>query len=68
MDLAILGGVTMLVVWAIGTFAFDAPGWVNALLTIGVALIIWRVVARATPAPASPDTPVAGTKTRKPPR
>jgi hypothetical protein len=57
MDLAILGGITMLVVWAIGTFAFDAPGWINALLTFGVALIIWRVVARATPRPPAPPAP-----------
>ena len=46
MDLVILGGVVMLVVWAIGTFAFEAPGWLHALLTFGVALIIWRIVVR----------------------
>jgi hypothetical protein len=54
MDLVILGGVTMLVVWAIGTFAFEAPGWLHALLTIGVALIIWRIVAKGTPRPEPP--------------
>jgi len=49
MDLGILAGVGMLVVWAIGTFAFEAPGWIHLLLTVGVFLIIYRIVVRGTP-------------------
>ena len=50
-DLGIVTGVAMLVLWAIATFAFEAPGWVHGLLTAGVFLIIYRIVARGTPAP-----------------
>ena len=46
MDLGILAAIGMLVVWAIGTFFLDAPGWLHALLTFGVFLLIWRIVAR----------------------
>jgi hypothetical protein len=49
MDLGIIVAVAMLVVWAVGVFALDAPGWINALLTAGVFLLIWRVVIRGTP-------------------
>jgi uncharacterized membrane protein len=50
MDLWIVVAVLMLVVWAGVTFALaPAPGWVHALLTAGVFLLIYRVVARGTP-------------------
>ena len=48
MDLGILAALAMLVVWAVATFRFDAPGWVHVLLTAGVFLLIWRIVARGT--------------------
>jgi hypothetical protein len=54
MDLGIIAAIAALVIWAIGTFFFDAPGWIHLLLTIGVSAIIWRVVVRgdrAHPAP-----------------
>lgn len=39
--------IAMLVGWAIWTFAFDpAPGWVHFLLTLGVFLLIWAIVAK----------------------
>ena len=50
MDLGIIAAVAMLVVWAIGTFAFEAPGWLHFLLTVGVFLLIQRIVVRGTPA------------------
>jgi hypothetical protein len=50
-DLGIVTGIAMLVLWAIATFAFEAPGWVHGLLTAGVFLIFYRIVARGTPAP-----------------
>jgi uncharacterized membrane protein len=45
MDLGIVAGVAMLVAWAVATVFFDAPGWVHLLLTAGVFLLVWRVVA-----------------------
>jgi hypothetical protein len=48
-DLGILAGIAMLVVWAIATFMFEAPGWVHLLLSAGVFLIIYRIVVRGTP-------------------
>jgi hypothetical protein len=55
MDLGIVAALAMLVVWAVGTFRFDAPGWIHALLTGGVFLLIWRIVVRSTPTDAKPD-------------
>jgi len=49
MDIGILAGVGMLIVWAIGTFAFEAPGWIHLLLSVGVFLIIYRIIVRGTP-------------------
>ena len=49
MDIGILTGVGMLVVWAIATFAFEAPGWLHLLLTVGMILSIYRIVVRVTP-------------------
>jgi hypothetical protein len=43
MDLGIIAALAILVLWAAGTFFFDAPGWINLLLTGGVFLLIWRV-------------------------
>ena len=46
MDLGIVGAIALLVVWAIATFAFDAPGWIHLLLTLGVSMLVWRIVVR----------------------
>ncbi|MEO7966192.1 MAG: hypothetical protein ABIT38_20000 [Gemmatimonadaceae bacterium] len=48
MDLGIVAAIAMLAVWAFATFTTDAPGWVHALLTAGVFLLIWRIVVRGT--------------------
>ena len=48
MDWGIVAGVALLVIWAIGTLLFGAPGWVNLLLTLGVTMLVWRIVARGT--------------------
>ncbi len=40
----------MLVVWGIAVFAINnAPGYVHFLLTGGLFLLIWRIVARGAP-------------------
>ena len=50
-DLGIVLAVAMLVVWALGALVYDGPGWVHLLLTVGVTLLIWRVVGRSTGTP-----------------
>ena len=48
MDLGIIAAVAMLVVWATVTFTTTAPGWIHILLTIGMVLLIYRIVVRGT--------------------
>jgi hypothetical protein len=47
MDLGIVAGIIMLVVWAFVAL-HNGPGWIHLLLTLGMALIIWRIVVRGT--------------------
>ena len=54
MDVGLIVGIVMLIVWAVGTFAFEAPGWLHLLLTAGVFIVIWRIVVLGTPDPAPP--------------
>jgi hypothetical protein len=65
MDLGILAGVTVLLVWGWLTISTTAPGWVHLLLTAGVFLIIWRIVVRGTPEPVAPAEPSAVEKARR---
>jgi hypothetical protein len=51
MDLGIATAIAMLIIWAIGTVAFEAPGWLHILLSIGIFLLIHRIVVRGTPNP-----------------
>ena len=48
MDVALIAGIVMLVLWAAGTFFLEAPGWINLLLSVGVFVVIWRIVVRGT--------------------
>ena len=48
MDLGIIAAVAMLIVWAVVTFTTSAPGWIHLLLTMGVSLLIYRIVVRGT--------------------
>ena len=50
-DLGVVAAILMLNVWAVGTVAFEAPGWLHLLLTAGVFLLIHRIVVRGTPDP-----------------
>jgi hypothetical protein len=50
-SLALPIGILMLIIWAVATFAMTAPGWVHALLMLGVFSVLWGVVARGTPPP-----------------
>ena len=59
MDLWTVAALVLLVLWAVGTFALAAGGWIHVLLTVAVFVLIWRIVVRGTPAPAATpsDTP-----------
>ena len=48
MDIGLITAIVMLIVWAVGTFAFDAPGWLHLFLSVGVFLLIYRIVVRGT--------------------
>jgi len=48
MDFLLILSVVMLVVWAIVTFSTTAPGWIHLLLTVGMFLLIYRIVVRGT--------------------
>ena len=50
MDAYLIAGLVMFLRWGGVTYPTDAPGWIHLLLTGGVFLIIWRIVARDTPA------------------
>lgn len=58
MDLGIIAAIAMLIIWAFATFTTEASGYIHALLTAGVFLLIWRVVvrgsSRATPPSSKP--------------
>ncbi len=45
MDLGIIAALAMLVIWAAGALFTEAPGWINLFLSLGVFLLIWRIVA-----------------------
>ena len=57
MDLWIVAAILLLVVWAIATFGFAAPGWIHLLLTVGVTMLIWRIVQRGTTRDGDRGTP-----------
>jgi len=48
MDLWIILSIAMLAVWAFVTFTMTAPGWIHILLTVGMFLLIYRIVVRGT--------------------
>jgi hypothetical protein len=45
MDIGIIAGIVMLIAWGFGTLN-EGPGWIHSLLTVGVFVIIWRIVVR----------------------
>ena len=48
MDLGIIAAILMLAIWAFVTFTTTAPGWIHILLTLGMFLLIYRIVVRGT--------------------
>ena len=50
MDFGIIVGLIMLIVWAGFVFIVNnAPGFVHLLLTLGLFIVIWRIVVRGAP-------------------
>ncbi|MBW7932956.1 MAG: hypothetical protein H3C62_04945 [Gemmatimonadaceae bacterium] len=39
-----LGGLALILLWALATIFAQPPGWIHALLTVGLALAIYGVV------------------------
>lgn len=48
MDFGIIAAIVMLAIWAFVTFTTTAPGWIHILLTMGMFLLIYRIVVRGT--------------------
>ena len=48
MDLGMLAAILLILIWAIAALVLEGPGWVHLLLTIGVSLLIYRIVARGS--------------------
>jgi hypothetical protein len=48
MDIGIIAAIIMLAIWAFVTFTTTAPGWIHILLTMGMFLLIYRIVVRGT--------------------
>lgn len=59
MDIGILAAIVALIIWAVGVW-FDGPGWLQLLLSVGVFVLIWRIVVRGDrrhpQPPAAPPT------------
>ena len=47
MDLGVIGALALLLIWAVAALVLQGPGWVHLLLTIGVSLLIYRIIARS---------------------
>ena len=43
-DIGIVAAVAILVLWIVATLFLGAPGWAPVLLTVGLFLLLWRVV------------------------
>ena len=46
MDPGLLVGIALIVIWAIVALGLNGPGWIHLLLTVGVFIVIWRIVVR----------------------
>lgn len=49
MDLGMLAAFALLLIWAIAALVLQGPGWVHLFLTVGVSLLIYRIVVRGSP-------------------
>jgi uncharacterized membrane protein len=49
MDVGIIIAILMLFGWAVAALVLQGPGWVHLFLTLGVSLLIYRIVVRGSP-------------------
>ena len=49
MDIGMIAAFALLILWAIAALLLEGPGWVHLFLTIGVSLLIYRIVVRGSP-------------------
>ena len=56
MDLRIIGAIVLLIMWAIGALVMQGPGWIHLLLTVGVSLLIFRIVVSTSGESKRPPT------------
>ena len=49
MDVGIFAAVALLLIWAIAALVMQGPGWIHLFLTVGVSLLIYRIVVRGSP-------------------
>lgn len=49
MDVGIFAAIVMLFAWAVGALVLQGPGWIHLFLTLGVSLLIYRIVVRGSP-------------------
>jgi len=55
MDVGIIGGIVLILIWIVGVLN-NGPGWLHLLLTVGVFVIIWRIVVRGDRRHPKPDS------------
>lgn len=65
MDLLTIAGLASLVLWAVGTFVFPAPGFIHLFLTLGAFLLVLAAVKRAERSAAPPSGKSAAKRTGK---
>lgn len=53
-DPLLLFSILLLGIWAIAALVLEGPGWVHGLLTVGVFLLIYRIVVLGTSGPQKP--------------
>jgi hypothetical protein len=56
MDLGIVAAIVILIVWAIGALVMQGPGYIHLLLTLGVSLLIYRIVQRSSSSSEGPSS------------
>ena len=49
MDIGIIAAIALLLLWAVGALMMEGPGWIHLFLTVGVSLLIYRIVSRDSP-------------------
>ena len=49
MDIGMIAAFALLILWAIAALLLEGPGWVHLFLTVGVSLLIYRIVVRWSP-------------------